>query len=53
MGDLIPSTRIGGGSLMDAISQGKHYLYIMYFFVKALILLSEVKIKVDHCSTKQ
>jgi hypothetical protein len=27
MGGLIPSIRIGGGSLMDAISQGKvHYL---------------------------
>jgi hypothetical protein len=26
MGGLIPFIRIGGGSLMNAISQGKHYL---------------------------
>lgn len=37
MGDLIPTTRIGGGSLMDAISQGKHHLYIIYFFVSTYL----------------
>lgn len=33
MGDLIPSTRIGGGSLMDAISQGKTLFVYHLFFV--------------------